>query len=587
MKFLNRVLATVTGIFVFLFICIFLLFIVGYFVSKMGADDTKIAENSLLELRLNFPIHDNAGTVKFKDFPFLDEDKKDGLFDLVNAIDYASTDDNIKGITIEPKFFHAGMTQTKTFRDALIRFKESGKFVTAYADIYTQLGYYLSSVADTIYINPVGDLDFRGLATELLYMKDIQEKTGVKMEVIRLGKYKSAVEPFLDNEMSEANREQISSYLNSIWSNLRSEIGESRNLDTEYLNEVANDLLARTPERAVEVGLADKTAYYSEYESALRKALGVKEEKDIERINLVDYTKKIGRQNAYKYNKDKIAVIYAQGEIVYGDGSVKKIGPKEMNTAIIKAKNDKAVKAIVLRVNSPGGSALTSELIWKELEDAKKVKPVIVSMGDFAASGGYYIAAGADKIFAEPTTITGSIGVFGMLPNIKGLTDKIGINAQQVTTNDNAIPYSVFEEMTESQEGYIREKILEVYDTFKTRVANGRGMTLDEVEEIAQGRVWTGEEALAIGLVDELGGLDAALKYAAEQVELENYQIKEYPEFEVDLQRILRNYGITQTAEDFMKETVGEDLFEILEEAKAQTERKGVQLLFPYSTKIQ
>lgn len=587
MKFLNRVLATVTGIFVFLFICFFLLFIVGYFVSKIGADDTKVAENSILELRLNFPIQDNAGNLKFKDFPFLDENKKDGLFDLVNAIDYASTDDNIKGITIEPKFLNAGITQTKTLREALIRFKESGKFVTAYADIYTQLDYYLSSVADTIYINPVGDLDFRGLATELLYMKDIQEKTGVKMDVIRLGKYKSAVEPFLDSEMSEANREQISSYLNSIWSNLRKEIGESRNLDMDYLDEIANDLLARTPERAVEVGLADKIAYYSEYEAVLRNALGVKEEKEIERINLVDYTVKIGRQNAYKYNKDKIAVIYAQGEIVYGDGGVKKIGPKEMNDAIIKAKNDKAVKAIVLRVNSPGGSALTSELIWKELEEAKKVKPVIVSMGDFAASGGYYIAAGGDKIFAEPTTITGSIGVFGMLPNIKGLADKIGINAQQVTTNDNAILFSVFEEMTESQEEYIRENILEVYDLFKKRVADGRGMTLDEVEEIAQGRVWTGEEALSLGLVDALGGLDAALQYAAEQVDLENYQIKEYPEFNIDLQRMLRSYGITQTADDFVKEAVGEDLFNILEQAKEQTERKGVQLLFPYSTKIQ
>lgn len=587
MKFLNRVLATVTGIFVFLFICFFLLFIVGYFVSKIGADDTKVAENSILELRLNFPIQDNAGNLKFKDFPFLDENKKDGLFDLVNAIDYASTDDNIKGITIEPKFLNAGITQTKTLREALIRFKESGKFVTAYADIYTQLDYYLSSVADTIYINPVGDLDFRGLATELLYMKDIQEKTGVKMDVIRLGKYKSAVEPFLDSEMSEANREQISSYLNSIWSNLRKEVGESRNLDMDYLDEIANDLLARTPERAVEVGLADKIAYYSEYEAVLRNALGVKEEKEIERINLVDYTVKIGRQNAYKYNKDKIAVIYAQGEIVYGDGGVKKIGPKEMNDAIIKAKNDKAVKAIVLRVNSPGGSALTSELIWKELEEAKKVKPVIVSMGDFAASGGYYIAAGGDKIFAEPTTITGSIGVFGMLPNIKGLADKIGINAQQVTTNDNAILFSVFEEMTESQEEYIRENILEVYDLFKKRVADGRGMTLDEVEEIAQGRVWTGEEALSLGLVDALGGLDAALQYAAEQVDLENYQIKEYPEFNIDLQRMLRSYGITQTADDFVKEAVGEDLFNILEQAKEQTERKGVQLLFPYSTKIQ
>src|SRR5690625_5011534 len=449
-------------------------------------------------------------------------------------------------------------------------------------------------------------------------MKDIQEKTGVKMDVIRLGKYKSAVEPFLDSEMSEANREQISSYLSSMWSNLRKEIGESRNLDMDYLDETANDLLARTPERAVlpqqlvlvflpinhldeiandllartpegavEVGLADKIAYYSEYEAVLRNALGVKEEKEIERINLVDYTVKIGRQNAYKYNKDKIAVIYVQGEIVYGDGGVKKIGPKEMNDAIIKAKNDKAVKAIVLRVNSPGGSALTSELIWKELEEAKKVKPVIVSMGDFAASGGYYIAAGGDKIFAEPTTITGSIGVFGMLPNIKGLADKIGINAQQVTTNDNAILFSVFEEMTESQEEYIRENILEVYDLFKKRVADGRGMTLDEVEEIAQGRVWTGEEALSLGLVDALGGLDAALQYAAEQVDLENYQIKEYPEFNIDLQRMLRSYGITQTADDFVKEAVGEDLFNILEQAKEQTERKGVQLLFPYSTKIQ
>lgn len=587
MKFLNRVLATVTGIFVFLFICFFLLIIVGYFISKMGAEDTKIAENSILELRLDFPIADNAGNVKFKDFSFLDENKKDGLFDLVNAIDYAATDDNIKGITLEPKFLQAGITQTKTLREALLRFKESGKFITAYADIYTQLDYYLSSVADTIYISPVGDLDFRGLATELLYMRDLQEKSGVKMEVIRLGKYKSAVEPFLDQEMSDANKEQISSYLNSIWSNLRKEIGESRNLDADYLNEVAEDLLARTPARAIEVGLADKAAYYSEYEAVLRNALGVKEDKDIKRIRLEEYTKKIGRQNAYKYNKDKIAVIYAQGEIVYGDGSVKKIGPKEMNTAIIKAKNDKAVKAIVLRVNSPGGSALTSDLIWKELEEAKKVKPVIVSMGDYAASGGYYIAAGADRIFAEPTTITGSIGVFGMLPNIKGLADKIGINAQQVTTNDNAIQYSLYEEMSESQEDYIRESILEVYDLFKSRVADGRGMTLDEVEEIAQGRVWTGEEALAKGLVDELGGLDAALKYASEQVDLEAYQIKEYPEFEVDVQRILRNYGITQTASDFLKETVGEELFYMLEQAKEQTERKGVQLLFPYSTKIQ
>lgn len=587
MDFLKRVLSTVTGIFVFFFLCIFFLFIVGYFISKIGEDDDKIAKNSILELRLDFPILDNAGNVKFKDFSFLDDNKKDGLFDLVNAIDYAATDDNIRGISLEPKFTQAGVTQIKTLREALIRFKESGKFVTAYADIYTQLDYYLSSVADTIYISPVGDLDFRGLATELLYMKDLQEKSGVKMEVIRLGKYKSAVEPFLDNEMSDNNREQILSYLNSIWSSLRQEIGESRNISPEYLNEIADDLLARNPEQAVAVGLADQLAYYSEYEAGLRHAIGIKENQDIERIGLVSYTKKIGRQNAYKYNKDKIAVIYAQGEIVYGDGSVKKIGPKEMNEAIVKAKNDKAVKAIVLRVNSPGGSALTSDLIWKELEEAKKEKPVIVSMGDYAASGGYYIAAGADKIFAEPTTITGSIGVFGMLPNIKGLSEKIGIHAQQVTTNQNAIAYSLFEEMTDAQESVIRENILKVYDLFKKRVADGRGLTLEAVEEIAQGRVWTGEQAIEKGLVDELGGLDAALKYAAELEGLEAYQIKEYPEYQIDLDRIMRNYGLSQTAEEFAKEAVGEELYSILEQVKTQTERKGVQLLFPYSTKIQ
>lgn len=587
MNFFKRVLSTVTGIFIFLFICFFFLFIIGYYISKSAGDDDKIAKNSILELRLDFPILDNAGNVKFKDFSFLDENKKNGLFDMVNAIDYAATDDNIKGITLEPKFTQAGVTQIKTLREALIRFKESGKFVTAYADIYTQLDYYLSSVADTIYVSPVGDLDFRGLATELLYMKDLQEKSGVKMQVIRLGKYKSAVEPFLENEMSENNREQISSYLNSIWSNLRYDIGESRNIAPDYLNEIADDLLARSPEKAVEVGLADKLGYYSEYETSLKNAIGIKEDKDIERISIVSYTKKIGRQNAYKYNKDKIAVIYAQGEIVYDDGGVKKIGPKEMNNAIIKAKNDKSVKAIVLRVNSPGGSALTSDLIWKELEEAKKVKPVIVSMGDYAASGGYYIAAGADKIFAEPTTITGSIGVFGMLPNVKGLADKIGINAEQVTTNENSIPFSLFEEMTDSQESVIRESMLNVYDLFKKRVADGRGMSLEQVEEIAQGRVWTGEQGLENGLVDELGGLDDALKYAAEQVSIEEYQIKEYPEFKIDINRILRSYGLSQTAADLAKETVGEELYSILEEAKAQTQRKGIQLLFPYSTKIQ
>lgn len=586
MNFFKRVLSTVVGIFVFFILCSFILFFIGVSISKMADKEVKIDKNTVLELKLDFPVNDNSGVVEYKDFSFMNDTKREGLFDLITAIEYAATDDNIKGITIESNFIQAGITQTKAIREALIRFKESGKFVTAYSDIYTQKDYYLSSVADTIFVNPVGSVDFRGLATELLYLKDFQDKYGVKMNVVRVGKYKSAVEPLLENEMSQENKEQILSYLSSIWTNLRQEIGASRDIDSEYLDIIANDLLARTPEKALEVGLVDKIAYHSEYETSLRNALSINEKDKISRINILEYTDHIGLQDYYKYNKNKIAIIYAQGEIIYGEGSVQKVGPKEVNEAIIKAKNDENTKAIVLRVNSPGGSALSSELIWKELEEAKKVKPVIVSMGDVAASGGYYIAAGADKIFAEPTTITGSIGVFGTLPNVKGLTDKMGIHAHQVTTNDNAIPYSLFNEMTENQEAFIREGVLDVYDLFKTRVSQGRGMSMDEVEEIAQGRVWTGEEALDIGLVDEMGGLQEAINYAVQQADIESYQIKEYPVFKVDVMRVLRRFGLTQTAEEFSKELLGEEVYKILEHTKTQTERKGVQMIFPYSTEI-
>lgn len=586
MNFIKRVLATVTGIFVFLFICIFLLFIIGFFVGKMGADEMKISKNSILELKLDFPVKDNDGKIIYKDLSFLNEENKRGLFQLVNAIDYAATDDNIEGISIEVTGINAGITQIKTLREALIRFKNSGKFITAYGDIYTQKDYYLSSVADTIFISPAGMMEFKGLATELLYLKDLQDKSGVKMDVVRLGKYKSAAEPFMENEMSDENREQILSYLNSIWSSMRKEIGQSRNLSPEYLNEIADQLLARTPERAVDVGLIDKIGYFSDYETSLKTALNLKEKDKLKRVGLGKYTESIGLQNSYKYHADKIAVIYAQGEIIYGDGSVDMIGPREVNEAIVKARKDDGVKAIVIRVNSPGGSALSSELIWKEIENAKKEKPVIVSMGDVAASGGYYIAAGADRIFAEPSTITGSIGVFGMLPNIKELSGRLGIHAQQVTTNPQAITYSLFEGMTDAQHDLILEQIVTIYDLFKQRVADGRNMSPEQVEAIAQGRVWTGEEALGIGLVDELGGLDAALAYAADLVDIDSYQIKEYPVFEVDLKKIMQRYGLAETAEEISKEALGSEVYEILSEIKARTERKGVQLIFPYSTTI-
>lgn len=585
MDFLKRVLSTVTGLFVFMIICFFMLLII-ISLSSSGKDTTKVSENSVLEIKIKHELLDNSGTVKYLDFPFLDDNEKSGLFHLTNAIKYAATDDKIKGISIEVEAVDAGITQIKELREALLEFKESGKFITAFGNIYEQKDYYLSSVADSIFLSPIGAIDFRGLSSEVLYLKDLQDKSGVKMQVIRLGKYKSAVEPFLENEMSDANREQISSYLNSVWNNVRKDIAESRNLDDNYLNEIADNLLAKTPQKAVEVGLIDKIAYYSDYEKSLKTILDIEEDKDLNRIDLVKYTNRIGSQNQYKYNKNKIAVIYAQGEIVYGAGTVKSIGPKEINKAITKATKDKNVKAIVLRVNSPGGSALSSDLIWYELENAKKEKPVIVSMGDYAASGGYYIAAGADRIFAQPSSITGSIGVFGVLPSVKGLADKIGVNAQYVNTNKNSVMYSPFENLNGSQENFIRENILETYDIFKTRVSDGRGLTMQEVENIAQGRVWTGEEALEIGLVDELGGLDAAIEYAAEMAEIEAYQIRELPVYEFTIEDLIRQFSFIKTKEEIAKDMIGEEFYNLIDNVKTHTNRKGIQMLFPFETII-
>lgn len=587
MDFLKRVLSTVVGVFIFFLLSILFLLFIGVALSKSGSKSTKLTKDTVLELKLDFPIQDNSGKIRYADLPFLNQDSKDGLFDLINAIDYAAEDNHIKGITIEKPTTQAGITQLKTIREALERFKESGKFVTAYADVLTQNDYYLASVADTVVMSPVGMLDFKGLATQLLYLKNIQEKTGVKMDVIRMGKYKSAVEPFLENEISEANEEQILSYLNSIWGSLKDEIGESRNISPERLDSIAENLLARTPDRALEVGLIDKIDYFGEYEDGLKKALNVKDKKKLNRISLRKYADEVAPAKVPKSSSDKIAVIYAQGEIIYGPGSVDKIGPEEINKSLRKAQEDDNIKAVVLRVNSPGGSALSSDLIWKEIENTKKVKPVIVSMGDLAASGGYYISAGADRIFAEPSTITGSIGVFGVLPNIKELSDKVGINAQQVTTNKNAITYTPFKDLTEPQRELILENISSIYDLFKSRVSEGRDLSMDEVEELAQGRVWTGEQALDNGLVDELGGLDKALEYAAGKADLKDYEIQEFPIFELEFDKLFRQYSrFIKTENEIIKEAVGEELYPALEEVRNNMNRKGIQLIFPYSTQI-
>ena len=586
MSFIKRVLSTVTGIFVFLIICFFGILLLGVLFSSESDDLVKVRSNSVLELKLDFPINDYAGKTKFVEYPFLNEDKKNGLFNIIDAINYAETDDKIKGISIDNNFINAGISQTKALRGALDKFKASGKFVVAYGDIYSQKDYYLSSVADTIYLNPVGMMEFKGLYTERLYFKDFQEKSGFKMEVVRLGKYKSAVEPFLASEMSDNNREQISVYLNSLWNEMKLDISKSRSIPVDRLNRIADSLLARNPNLAKSSNLIDKIAYHDEYLNGMKYALGIDSEKDLNLIEVADYSEYASNKLKANYNKNKIAVIFAEGDIMYADGEKGIVGHGAINRSLQKARKDDKIKAIVLRVNSPGGSALASELIWREIELTKKVKPVIVSMGDLAASGGYYIASNAHKIIAEPTTITGSIGVFGMLPNGKNLADNVGINAEQVVTNKNAVTYSFFEPLNTEQRRFIKEGILDIYDLFSKRVAEGRNLTREQVETIAQGRVWTGADAVKNGLVDELGGLDLALKYAAEAADIQDYKIKEFPVFEKNLDKMLEDLGLAKAKKTILAEELGEENYKLLKEVKRLSQKKGAQLSFPFSTEI-
>jgi protease-4 len=433
----------------------------------------------------------------------------------------------------------------------------------------------------------VGDMDFKGLSAELMFFKDLQEKTGVKLEVIRHGKYKSAVEPFLENEMSDANREQVTALLNSVWNSVTSDISKSRNIPVEKLNEIANGLLARTPEMAREQKLIDIIAYEDVYHNAIRKALKVEQDEDYNRISIFDYTKKMTTTGVSTDSKNQIAIIYAQGEIQSGEGDVNTIGEGSMRRSLRDARRNKDVKAIVLRVDSPGGNALTSDLIWREMELTKKVKPIVVSMGNYAASGGYYIACNANTIFAQKSTITGSIGVFGILPNVTKLASKIGVNTQQIKTHANSAPYSPFVPLDDKFRAVTLAGVEHIYKTFVTHVAEGRKMTFAQVDSIAQGRVWTGSQAIEIGLVDKIGSLEDAIKEAAVLAKIKTYKTQNYPEYKKDFNDLLANLPFTQSKATFIKEEIGEDNYKILQEIKRIKSQKGIQMAMPLKINIQ
>ncbi len=586
MKFFSNVLATVVGIFVFFMVSFFMLLLIGALFGG-DSDGVNVSENSVIKLDLSKIEHDYAGKTYYDDFAFMnDQDKHDGLFDVINAIDYAKTDSKIKGISIINNVSNLGIAQTKALRDALEDFKKSGKFLYSYADVYTQKDYYLNSVANVLYANPIGEIEFKGLSTEVMFFKNFEDKTGLKMEVIRHGKYKSAVEPFLDNKMSDANREQTTQLLNSIWSSVVSDVSKSRNIPVEKLNQIANGLLARTPQLALKEKLIDKIAYEDVYHKDIKKVLKLDTDEDYEEVTIEDYAQKVATTSKDYTTKDKIALIYAQGDILNGEGDVNVIGEGAMRRAIKEAREDEKVKAIVLRVNSPGGSALTSELIWRELELTKKVKPIVVSMGNYAASGGYYISCNATKIFAEENTITGSIGVFGMLPNVTKAANNIGITTQVVKTHENANGFSPFTPLDEKTRAFTQEGVEQIYATFLSRVANGRKMTTAQVDSIGQGRVWSGKDAVKIGLVDKIGGMDEAIAEAAKLAKITAHRTIDFPEFQKSFDDVLEQFGVSKSKETMLKNELGEENYKILQKIKKLTQLQGIQARMIYDVHI-
>lgn len=582
-NFLASVLGTLTAI--GLFFALILMFVSAAASIIVSPSGTKAVQaNSILDLNLNVPITDRNPSFEELEIILDLNDEVLGLPEILSAIDKAAQNPKIQGIRLRSDFITAGWSQTRSIRKALENFKAEGKFIYSYADIYTQKGYYLSSVADTIVLNPVGAFEFKGLASEVLYYKDFQDEYGVKMEVVRLGKYKSAVEPFLDNKMSDANRLQIKSLLMDLWGTLNKEVGSARNLNVDTLDDLINKQKIATPEDAVNQGLIDLLGYESDLEEMVKTRLQL-EEKDELNFTSVSAV----NQSKSDYNKeikDRIAVVFAKGPILYGEGTKNIIAQGVFIETLKELAEDDWIKAVVLRVDSPGGSALTSELLWQTINEVKKQKPVLVSMGNVAASGGYYIAAGANQIFADPMSITGSIGVFASLPNASGLMQNMGINAETVETHLNAMGYSIFQPLSPAFEAQTKKSIEKTYSTFKQRVADGRKLSEETVEELAQGRVWTGKQALENGLIDSLGGLQATIQAAAKLANIENYNVMDYPKFEDDLTAILSDMNISLGLDRlwnlFLPYTIQPKFDQLIEVKPAAR----MQLLLPFELKI-
>jgi len=586
-QFLKYVLASITA---YILLCIVFLFIViGMIAAFSPKDEVNVEPNSVLKLSFNYNINDQDVEQPFNLFGGMSPElgKPVGLNEITASILHAKSDEKIKGIFLDLNFIGAGYAKIEEIRDAILDFKKSGKFVYAYGEYYYETTYYLASVADKVYLNPEGEILFNGLSANVTFFKNALEKMGVEVQVIRHGKFKGAVEPFILDKLSPENRKQIDEYLHSIMRNLTVKIGNTRKLTPERVDEIATKWLVRTNENAVQYGLVDKLCYKDEVLDDIKNKLGLKNKKtkDINFITLDKYKKSF--DNRKGSGKDRIAIIYANGEIVNGKGNSDQIGSDRYSALIRKLREDDNVKAVVLRINSPGGSALASDVIWRELELLKAKKPLIVSMAEVAASGGYYIAAPADTIVAHPYTLTGSIGVFGLVPNMqKLLNDKLGINYDYVKTGEFSDFGRLDRALTKDEYDLIQGMVERIYDKFLTRVSSGRSIPKNLVDSIGQGRVWTGQQGKDRNLVDVLGGMDKAIAIAKWKAHLKDYKLVEYPAQKTQLEEIIESLKGEEQAKSMLEAELGE-IYTWHKTLQSLAKTSGIQARIPFQLNIQ
>ncbi|QEC53707.1 protease-4 [Anseongella ginsenosidimutans] len=586
-QFFKFMFASMLGVFFsFLLLLVFFFIFLAALFSAGAADETiTLSGNTLLVASFNQNIPERTPQSPFPGLDLPGVRNVTGLNDILANIRKAESDKNIKGIYLDLSYVPEGLATIEEIRNALQKFRESGKFILAYGEVYSQTAYYLASVANKIYLHPEGALDFSGLSTDVVFFKGLLEKLEIEPQVIRVGAYKSAVEPFTEEQMSEASREQMNSYLQDLYQHFLASVATSRGISRDSLHLIADSLLVRQPSDALAYRMIDGLKYKDQVIAELKKMTGTPKENDMETVTMGAYTRAAGESSSKQGIPERIAVIYATGEIVSGEGSDFLIGSERLSRAIREARRDDEIEAIVLRVNSPGGSALASDVIWREMSLAKEEKPVVVSMGNTAASGGYYISCAAHKIVAQPNTLTGSIGVFAVIPNMQGFFNhKLGLTFDGVKTGAYSDLGTITRPLTPGEKAIVQEYINDVYADFTGHVAKGRGMTLPEVDSVARGRVWSGIGAVEAGLVDTLGGIRDALEIAAGMAGTENYRVIEYPSQKGPLEELLNNMG-GNIRTWMVKQELGEN-YRYFETLKQLPRLSGVQALLPFEIEI-